>query len=57
MLDVLGIARDTWDAIFTLGQAPVTEMARVCQEIETLQKGTAALPLDCGCEDIAFRKP
>ena len=57
MLDVLGIARDAWDKIFTLGQAPVTEMTRVCQEIETLQKGNGSLPTRCGCEDIAFQNP
>jgi multiple sugar transport system substrate-binding protein len=50
MVDVTDTARQTWDRIFTLGQAPVSEMAQLCQEIGTLQKGTSLLPAACDCE-------
>ncbi len=48
MLEVTSLARNTWDRIYTLGQAPVSEMTQLCQQIEALQKG-AALPAGCDC--------
>jgi multiple sugar transport system substrate-binding protein len=57
MVGVSDIARDTWTQIFTLGKAPVTDMAGVCQQIEGIQKkGAASLPLAgaeeaCGCDE------
>ena len=50
MVGVGEAAKETWDRIFTLGKAPVSAMAQVCQEIEALQKKRTALPLACGCE-------
>jgi multiple sugar transport system substrate-binding protein len=49
MLEVIGITREVWDKIFTVGQAPVTEMVRVCQEIEAIQRKSGILAGDCGC--------
>jgi len=46
MVGVGDIAKDVWTQIFTLGKAPVSDMAHVCQQIEAIQKkGSAGLPL------------
>ncbi len=56
MVGVGDITRDAWSQIFTLGKAPVTDMSRVCQQIEAIQqKGSASLSLAgateaCDCE-------
>jgi multiple sugar transport system substrate-binding protein len=49
MAGVGDIAKDAWDRIFTQGQAPVTEMSGVCQQIEGLQKTGGFLTAPCGC--------
>jgi hypothetical protein len=46
MVGVGKIARDAWTQIFTLGKAPVSDMAQVCQQIEAIQgASTSGLPL------------
>lgn len=56
MVGVGDIARDAWSQIFTLGKAPVSDMSRVCQQIEAIQqKGSASLSLAgaaeaCDCD-------
>jgi multiple sugar transport system substrate-binding protein len=51
MVEVGKIAKDTWDQIFTFGKAPVSEMANVCQQIESIQQQSSGLvPASCGCE-------
>jgi multiple sugar transport system substrate-binding protein len=50
MLEVTNLARDTWDRIYTLGQAPVSEMAQLCEQIETLQGAVSSAPVNCDCE-------
>ena len=49
MLEVTSMARETFDRIFTLGQAPVSEMIELSQKVEALQMGTASVPADCNC--------
>jgi len=50
MVGVGEAAKETWDRIYTLGKAPVSDMEQVCQEIEAIQQKRTALPLSCGCE-------
>jgi multiple sugar transport system substrate-binding protein len=46
MVGVGNLARDAWTQIFTLGKAPVSDMAKVCQQIEAIQgNSTSGLPL------------
>jgi multiple sugar transport system substrate-binding protein len=49
MVGVSTIAKEAWDQIFTLGNAPVTDMADVCQKIETIQKAVGAASSSCEC--------
>jgi len=49
MVGVGEIANAAWDQIFTLGKAPVGNIATVCQQIETIQKGSAQVPGSCDC--------
>ncbi len=49
MLDVNQIAREAWDKILTLNQAPVGSMAQVCQQIEAIQKKSSGELAPCGC--------
>ena len=51
MLQAGEIAREAWDEIFTLGQAPVSKMQQVCQQIEALQKSSGTLPAACECSE------
>jgi len=50
MVGVSEIAKQAWDQIFTLGKAPVSDMAKVCQQIESIQKSTGGLFAPCGCK-------
>lgn len=50
MVGVPKVAEDVWDQIFTLGKAPVTEMASVCEQIEAIQHGAAQGAFSCGCQ-------
>jgi multiple sugar transport system substrate-binding protein len=50
MVGVSEIAKKTWEQIFTLGEASVSEMAQVCQQIEAIQNTGAQVPSDCNCE-------
>jgi multiple sugar transport system substrate-binding protein len=49
MSDVNNITRQAWDKILTLNQAPVSDMAQVCQQIEAIQKQKSDLLAPCGC--------
>jgi multiple sugar transport system substrate-binding protein len=49
MLEVIGITREAWDQIFTMGQGQVGDMARVCKEIETIQRKNGTGTGECGC--------
>jgi multiple sugar transport system substrate-binding protein len=49
MVGVGEIANAAWDQIFTLGKAPVGNIATVCQKIEAIQKGSAQIPGSCDC--------
>ena len=54
MVGVGSIAEDAWDQIFTLGKAPVSEMANVCQQIEAIQQQAGGLtPGSCECEAVS----
>ncbi len=48
--NITEIARETWDKIFTLGQTPVSELANLCQKIESLQKTGKSNPGPCDCD-------
>jgi multiple sugar transport system substrate-binding protein len=50
MLEVTALARQTFDQILTLGQAPVSDLKNLCEQIETLQAGVSNLPGLCACE-------
>ena len=50
MLEVTNMAREVFDRILTLGQAPVTELKQLCEQIETLQVGANNLPVLCDCK-------
>jgi multiple sugar transport system substrate-binding protein len=50
MVGVSKIAEEAWDQIFTLGQAPVTLMETVCQQIELIQQQTSQIPISCACK-------
>lgn len=50
MVGVSEIADEVWDQIFTLGKLPVSEMTKVCQQIEAIQSQSGLIPLSCGCE-------
>jgi multiple sugar transport system substrate-binding protein len=43
MLDVIPIVREAWDRIFTVGQAPVADMAQVCQKVDAIQQKSGIL--------------
>lgn len=49
MVGVGKVAKEAWDQVFTLGKAPVTEMANVCRQIEAIQKAQSDLMPDCNC--------
>lgn len=49
MVGVHDIAQTAWNQIFTLGKAPVSDMVKVCQQIEAVQKSGALAPLPCDC--------
>lgn len=54
MANVTAAARETWDRILTLGQAPVSDLALLCAQIESLQKQSSLAPGGaCGCETKA----
>jgi multiple sugar transport system substrate-binding protein len=50
MVGVGKIAKEVWDQIFTLGEAEVSAMAAVCQQIEAMQTPSSQGPPDCECE-------
>jgi multiple sugar transport system substrate-binding protein len=50
MVGVGKIAQDEWDKIFTFGQAPVSEMTNVCQQIEAIQQPTSGILTPCECK-------
>jgi multiple sugar transport system substrate-binding protein len=50
MVGASEIADQVWDQIFTLGKAPVSVIATVCQQIEANQSQSGLFPLSCGCE-------
>lgn len=50
MVGASEIADKVWDQIFTLGKSPVSEMAKVCQQIEAVQSQSGMVPLNCECE-------
>jgi multiple sugar transport system substrate-binding protein len=50
MVGVGDIAKKKWDEIYTLGKAPVSEMASVCEQINAIQKQSSLLPADCNCQ-------
>lgn len=50
MIGVGKMAKDAWDQIYTLGKAPVSDMERVCQQIEALQHASSQLAAPCGCD-------
>jgi multiple sugar transport system substrate-binding protein len=49
MVGVHEIAQSTWDQIYTLGKTPVSEMTKVCQQIESIQKSSGLAPVPCEC--------
>jgi multiple sugar transport system substrate-binding protein len=49
MVGVGKLAKDTWDRIYTLGKAPVSEMEKLCQQIEAIQNASSQLPTSCEC--------
>ena len=51
MVGVHEIAQTKWDQIFTLGKAPISDMANVCREIETIQQTHGVAPVACDCEN------
>jgi multiple sugar transport system substrate-binding protein len=53
MVGVHEIAQTTWDQIFTLGKAPVGDMAKVCTQIEAIQKKTGLAPIPCDCQTVS----
>jgi multiple sugar transport system substrate-binding protein len=53
MIGVGKIAKDAWDQIFTVGKAPVSDMASVCQQIEAIQNTSSQLLSPCGCDPQA----
>jgi len=53
MVGVGKIADDAWERIFTLGQAPVSEMSAVCQKIEALQSTANKEIEGCNCQEKA----
>jgi hypothetical protein len=52
MIGAGDIAKQKWDEIYTLGKAPVSEMAAVCEQLEALQKQGSLLPGDCHCQSV-----
>lgn len=50
MTGVGKITTDAWDEIFTLGQAQVSKMDEVCQQINLIQQTTSGAPAPCGCQ-------
>jgi multiple sugar transport system substrate-binding protein len=50
MVGASEIANEVWDQIFTLGKVPVSEMVKVCQQIEASQSQSVLIPSSCGCE-------
>ena len=50
MVGASEVADEVWDQIFTLGKLPVSEMAKVCQQIEAIQSQSGLIPSSCGCE-------
>ncbi len=53
MTGVSKITTEAWDEIFTLGQAPVSSMNAVCQQINLIQQTTTGSPAPCGCSPNA----
>jgi multiple sugar transport system substrate-binding protein len=51
MVGVSKLAKDAWDQIFTLGKMPVSEMEKVCQQIEKIQQGVSLSPSLCACNE------
>jgi multiple sugar transport system substrate-binding protein len=49
MLEVTALARQAFDQILTLGQAPVSDLKNLCEQIESLQAGVSNLPGSCSC--------
>lgn len=49
MVGVPKVAENVWDRIFTLGKAPVTEMASACEQIEAIQQNGAQGAAGCDC--------
>lgn len=49
MVGVGKMAKDTWDRIYTLGKAPVSEMENLCRKIEAIQNASSQLPTSCEC--------
>ena len=50
MVGASDLAKKTWDQIYSLGQAPVSDMAGVCQQIEAIQNKTGQSVVPCGCK-------
>ena len=49
MVGVGEIAQAAWDQIFALGKGSVTDMVKVCEQIEAVQKAGAGAPVACDC--------
>jgi multiple sugar transport system substrate-binding protein len=49
MLEVIALARETWDNIYTVGKTPVSDIEILCEKIEALQKQSSGAPASCGC--------
>ena len=50
MAGVSETAKAAWHQVFTLGKAPVFEMIKVCQTIESIQQNGKAGAAPCDCE-------